>query len=82
MLPVEHQISWHEAIVSWNISVHHWLKYYIMLRLLDRTKPKGQMQVGPMAATFILSAAWHGCQLGFFLMFIGFSMMEYICKLG
>ena len=82
MLPVENQISWHEAVVSWNISVHHWLKYYIMLRLLDRTKPKGQMQVGPMAATFILSAAWHGCQLGFFLMFIGFSMMEYICKLG
>ena len=31
MLPVETQVSWHEAVVSWNISVHLWLKYYVCL---------------------------------------------------
>jgi len=78
----ESQISWTEAVSTWNIQVHLWLKYYIMLRLMDRRKPKGQMQVGPMVITFIVSAAWHGIQVGFFLMFFGFAVMEYIVKVG
>lgn len=78
----ESQISWTEAISKWNIQVHLWLKYYIMLRLMDRKKPKGQMQVGPMVVTFIVSAAWHGIQVGFFLMFFGFALCEYIVKTG
>lgn len=26
---------------NWNIQIHNWLKYYVMLRLMDRSKPKG-----------------------------------------
>ena len=25
---------------NWNIQIHNWLKYYVMLRLIDRTKPR------------------------------------------
>ena len=69
-------------MTGWNIQVHVWLKYYIMLRLMDRTKPKGQMQFVPMALTFIISALWHGLQVGFFMMFAGFAIMEYVMKMG
>ena len=62
--------------------MHLWLKYYVMLRLMDRTKPKTQMQVVPMAVTFVVSAAWHGMEIGFFAMFIGFAFMEYFIKVG
>ena len=51
-----------------------------MLRLMDRSKPRNQMQVGPMIITFVVSAAWHGLELGFFVMFIGFAFMEYAVK--
>lgn len=60
--------------------MHLWLKYYIMMRLMDRTLPRGKMQIGPMFITFIVSAAWHGLEIGFFAMFIGFAFMEYIVK--
>lgn len=26
---------------NWNIQIHNWLKYYVMLRLMDRSKAKG-----------------------------------------
>jgi hypothetical protein len=25
---------------NWNIQVHNWLKYYVMMRWLDKTKPR------------------------------------------
>lgn len=37
------QYSWVECVVGWNIQVHNWLKYYVMLRLMDRSKPRGEM---------------------------------------
>ena len=30
-----------ESISNWNMRTQHWLKYYIMLRQMDRTKSKG-----------------------------------------
>ena len=82
MRPILTQYSWVECVVGWNIQVHNWLKYYVMLRLMDRSKPRGEMQIGPMAITFIVSAAWHGIEVGFFVMFIGFAFMEYFIKMG
>lgn len=35
-----------------------------------------------MLITFIVSAAWHGIEIGFFVMFIGFAFMEYFIKVG
>ena len=45
---------------NWNISVHLWLKYYVMLRLMDRKAPKGKMQILPLVLTFMASGVWHG----------------------
>ena len=30
-----------EALAGWNVAVHNWLKYYVMMRLMDRSKPRG-----------------------------------------
>lgn len=35
--------SFKEDLGAWNICVHKWLKYYVMMNLIDRTKPRGQM---------------------------------------
>ena len=35
-----------------------------------------------MLITFIVSAAWHGIQVGFFVMFVGFAIMEYSIKVS
>lgn len=67
-------------MTGWNIQVHLWLKYYIMMRLMDRSLPRSKTQMGPMIITFVVSAAWHGIEVGFFFMFIGFAFMEYIVK--
>ena len=67
-------------MTGWNIQVHLWLKYYIMMRLMDRSLPRSKTQMGPMIITFVVSAAWHGIEIGFFFMFIGFAFMEYIVK--
>ena len=35
------QESWLKAVNGWNIQIHNWLKYYVMMRLMDRKKPRG-----------------------------------------
>ena len=60
--------------------MHNWLKYYVMLRLMDRKKPRGQMQLVPMLLTFIVSAVWHGPRIGFLILFIGLAFKEYFFK--
>ena len=32
-----------EGSMSWNIQLHHWLKYYVSLKLKDRTRPRGEL---------------------------------------
>ena len=71
-MAVETQKNWNAAVAGWNTSVHYWLKYYVMLPLMDKSVPRGKMQIKPMLATFLASALWHGClELGFWVMFIG-----------
>ncbi len=70
-MPILACVSWQAAVNSWNIQIHKWLKYYVMLRLMDRSKPRGQMQVYPMVMTFLASAVWHGIEPGFFVFFMG-----------
>jgi D-alanyl-lipoteichoic acid acyltransferase DltB (MBOAT superfamily) len=53
---------------AWNIQVHYWMKYYCMIRLLD--KKKRGFQAWPSLVTFIVSAIWHGLGLGFYYFFI------------
>ena len=33
--------SWKDLVAGWNVAVHNWLKYYVMMRLMDRSKPPG-----------------------------------------
>jgi len=54
---------------NWNVQIHHWLKYYVMMRLLDRKKPRGSFQAVPVMITFVVSAVWHGTYPGFFILF-------------
>ena len=65
---------------NWNIQIHLWLKYYVMLRLMDRSKPKGTTQLTATVATFVASSVWHGIFPGFIFCFIGFAMMEIQAK--
>lgn len=32
-----------EAVSSWNMRVQYWLKYYVLVRMMDRSKPRGQL---------------------------------------
>ena len=51
-----------------------------MVRLLDKTKPKGQVQVLPLAAVFITSAYWHGFYFGYYAFFTGVFLMDLAWK--
>ena len=65
---------------SWNIQIHLWLKYYVMLRLMDRSKAKGATQLAATVATFVASSVWHGIYPGYIFCFVGFAMMEIQAK--
>jgi hypothetical protein len=38
--PIFDMISLKDALAGWNVAIHNWLKYYIMMRLMDRSKPR------------------------------------------
>ena len=40
---IETQKNWNKAVAGWNTSVHTWLKYYVMIPLMDKNIPRGQM---------------------------------------
>ena len=43
LMAIETQKNWNKAVAGWNTSVHYWLKYYVMIPLMDKNKPRGQM---------------------------------------
>ena len=59
----------------------HWLKYYVMMRFMDRTKPRGSMQLGAIIKTFIVSAFFHGFYIGYYLFFSGLFLLDFAWKL-
>ena len=60
----------------WNINVHNWLKYYVMLRLMDRSKPKGSPQYMAQLWTYLASGLWHGLYPGFAVLFFFAALIE------
>ena len=60
---------------AWNIQIHHWLKYYVMMRLIDRSKPRNQTQVMPQLICFLVSSIWHGLEVGLWVCMFGFGML-------
>jgi lysophospholipid acyltransferase len=68
--------SFAEIGTNWNIQIHYWLKYYVMLRLMDRSQPKGAAQLKATVLTFVISSFWHGTYPGYILFFVAASMLE------
>ena len=69
-----------QAIMSWNMQVQVWLKYYIYLRLVDRSLPRHVLQIKPLAAVFITSAYWHGFYFGYYAFFSGVFLLDIAWK--
>jgi len=49
---------------------------------MDRSKPKGKVQVFPILATLLVSAYFHGFYIGYYLCFILFGVLEFSWKLA
>ena len=69
-----------QAITCWNMQVQMWLKYYIYLRLVDRSLPRHALQIKPLAAVFITSAYWHGFYFGYYAFFSGICLLDIAWK--
>ena len=65
----------------WNMSVQAWLKYYVLIRLMDKSKPRNAIQVIPILMTLFMSAFWHGFYFGFYAFFFGLGLMNFAWKL-
>ena len=64
------------TFTNWNIQIHNWLKYYIMIRVMDKTKPRTVYQPMPTVMTFVVSLLWHGIMPGYFILFLGCAIVE------
>lgn len=69
-----------EVVGNWNMRTQYWLKYYVMIPLLDRSKPKNAVQLFPIVATFMISALWHGFYVGYYGAFAGFALISVMAK--
>ena len=65
---------------NWNIQVHNWLKYYVMLRWIDKSKPKHIVQPFPIFMSFAMSLIWHGFWSGYFFTFLGSAVLDILGK--
>ena len=70
-----------DSIANWNMRTQHWLKYYVMLRFMDRTKPRGSFQLDAILKTFLVSAFFHGFYIGYYLFFFGLFLLDFAWKL-
>jgi lysophospholipid acyltransferase len=68
-----------DFVTGWNVSVHHWLKYYVFMRQLDS---KTRSTVVPGLVTFVVSAIWHGFYPGYLWFFVSVFFMDNISKVG
>ena len=65
-----------ESIGGWNMMVQHWLKYYVMIRAMDRTRSKKTPQLKPKIWAFTMSSLFHGYYIGYSLFFIGLFLID------
>ena len=57
-----------------------WLKYYVMMRLIDRSKPRGSGGPMPAVICFLVSSVWHGLELGLTICMFGFGLLLAVYK--
>ena len=65
-----------ESIGGWNMMVQHWLKYYVMIRAMDRTQSKKTPQLKPKIWAFTMSSLFHGYYIGYSLFFVGLFLID------
>lgn len=58
-----------DLLTHWNMSTQAWLKYYVYVRMLPTDRSVKSNSAMPAAATFIVSATWHGFYSGYQLFF-------------
>lgn len=63
------------------MQIHHWLKYYVSMKLKDRTVDRKKMQVIPTMLTYLASSVWHGFEVGFYLCFVTFGFLDIFFRL-
>jgi lysophospholipid acyltransferase len=56
---------------NWNISVHQWVKDYVYVRVVKRTRSRLAAQV----ATFATLAYWHGTRPGYYMYFLSVPLL-------
>ena len=66
---------------NWNMLVHSWLKYFVMLRVMNRKAQKGSIQTIPLVITFLVSALWHGVEPGYYVFFVGLGVTDLVERL-
>ena len=59
-----------------------YLKQFVMKRNIDRSAPRGKMQILPIAMTFLISALIHGFYVGYYLAFLGFGLLDFNYKVA
>jgi D-alanyl-lipoteichoic acid acyltransferase DltB (MBOAT superfamily) len=65
---------------NWNCCVHNWLKYYVMLRWIDRKKDRRVVQPFPIFMSFFMSLVWHGIWSGYVIVFMGAAYLDVFYK--
>ena len=70
-----------DSISKWNMRTQHWLKYYVMMRFMDRDMPRGSFQLSAILKTFAVSAIFHGYYIGYYLFFSGLFLLDLAWKL-
>jgi D-alanyl-lipoteichoic acid acyltransferase DltB (MBOAT superfamily) len=75
-------ITVHEFTIHWNIQTHLWLKYYVMLRLIDRKAPRNASKHLPTLVTFIVSSIWHGVYPGYIVFFVACGFLTLQTKIA
>ena len=62
---------------SWNMTVAAWLRHYVYERISTPGKKSGFME---RTATLAFSALWHGFEPGFYVSFVGVSVLQCVIK--
>ena len=64
-----------DGVKSWNMSIQTWLKYYVFMRIIDRSQNNASMFF-PALTTYLSSAYWHGPEPGYACFFGGVAFQE------
>ncbi len=76
-LVVEFSDSPKQYLRSWNMTVAAWLRHYVYERIRTPGKISGFTE---RTATLAFSALWHGFQPGFYVSFVGVSVLQFVMK--